>query len=244
MRVWQGDRRGRPERLPFLLLQEHAPGVDDPPVQVLVPALALREKVRDAPRGGQEPRVAARDGVLYLAEQCALGPQPLLDVLPRAVQPPRNRRCPLPLDHPQVPSGLLDQAVQFIGEADRQQPGPLGGGDRGVEGVALQLAFQHELRGDLLVLHVEVEPADQRVDRVGGGAQYVLVPCCVVALLEQRERYLPALMAALRAGVVAGEVLELRVVRLPVQQEVDYEPCHVRVFLGRPVRGGQDREPG
>src|ERR1019366_9269664 len=189
------------ERLTFLLLQENAPGVDDPSVQVLVPALALRKQVCDPPGGSQEPRAAARDGVLHLAEQGALGPQPLPDVVPCAVQPPGNLRLPLALDHPQVPAGLLDQAVQFIGKTERQQPGSLGGADRGVEGVALQLAFQDELGSDLLVLHVEVEPADQRVDRVGGGAQYVLVPCCVVALLEQRKRYLSSLVLALRAGV-------------------------------------------
>jgi hypothetical protein len=34
------------------------------------------------------------------------------------------------------------------------------------------------------------------------------------------------------------------VVRLPVQQKVDHEPRHVRVLLGRPVRGGQGRKSG
>ena len=46
--------------------------------------------VRDPSGGSQEPRVAARDGVLHLAEQGALGPQPLPDVVPCAVQPPGN----------------------------------------------------------------------------------------------------------------------------------------------------------
>src|ERR1019366_4369028 len=174
------------ERLTFLLLQENAPGVDDPSVQVLVPALALRKQVCDPPGGSQEPRVAARDGVLHLAEQGALGPQPLPDVVPCAVQPPGNLRLPLALDHPQVPAGLLDQAVQVVGKTERQQPRSL---------------RRAALAAHLLAPRLEVEPADQRVDRVGGGAQYVLVPCCVVALLEQRKRYLSALVLALRAGV-------------------------------------------
>ncbi len=111
--------------------------------------------------------------------------QPFPDVLTRRLKPVRHRDGPLLLHDPQVTARLLEQSIQALGQADRQQPGPLCGSQRGVEGIAGQLPLQHQFSGDLLVFDIEVQAADQGVDRVFRGPQHVLVPGRVVVFDQQ-----------------------------------------------------------
>ena len=57
-----------------------------------------------------------------------------------------------------------------------------------------QLAFEHDLIGDLLVLDVELEPADKGVDRVPAGVDHDVAADRVFSLDQQPELHLALLM--------------------------------------------------
>src|SRR5690606_2262913 len=138
------DRDSRPDVLAVLIRQYAAPGADHTFVQLLVSPLALAQEAVDAQRGGEDLRVPALKGGLHALEQAPFRAQSFPYVDAGGFEALGDGVGPLALHRAEVAAGLLENAVEIVGEPDGQQARAFGGLARGVEGAAGELALQDQ----------------------------------------------------------------------------------------------------